>query len=73
MAKHEQTSKPIASLAGELLNGKKFSAAVVWLQDGADDPDVSEESRAHAAILLSTIAAMKRVAASALTQVAPRK
>lgn len=64
----ERTSKQIATIAGQLLNGKLIKQAEEWLQFIVDDPTAPEVARDNATVLLGTMAQVRRVAASALTQ-----
>lgn len=64
----EQTSAKIATVAGQMLNGVHLRSSELWLTRLADDPATSEESRSHAVVLLGALAAVRRIAGSALNQ-----
>lgn len=64
----ERTSSTIASVAGQLLNGRATKEGIAWLEAVVDDPETDEDGRCHAAALLGTFASIRRVAGSALTQ-----
>jgi hypothetical protein len=68
----EQTSAAVASIAGELLNGNKFSVAVTWLEEVSMSANYSATDHAQAAVILTVIEAVRSVAGSALTQVPNR-
>lgn len=66
---HEQTSASIASIAGQILNGKALKAAEAWLNRcAAQQATTPEEDTTHALTLLGVLASVRSVAASALTQ-----
>jgi hypothetical protein len=64
----ERTSPNVATVAGQLLNGRAVDDAVLWLQRKADAIDTELREREHAITLLGVLDSVKRVAASALTQ-----
>lgn len=66
MRRQEVTSASVATQAAKLLNGKRFAAAEAWLMTVAEG--YYADHQRHAKTLLDACAAMRSVAASALTQ-----
>jgi hypothetical protein len=66
---NERTSQAVGTLAGGLLNGRALKAAEAWLHRCASgEATTPEEDTTHALTLIGAVAAVRSVAASALTQ-----
>lgn len=66
---NEQTSASVGSLAGGLLNGRALKAAELWLHNcAAGRATTPDDDTTHALTLIGALAAVRSVAASALTQ-----